>query len=494
MSGSETPTSPTAPISKAPPSPAPPISKAPASPGSPISKAPLSPTPPISKTPPSAFDADFGGARFSGPADFGNAAFSRRADFGNAAFSRRADFQSAAFKRNADFGSARFFGPALFRAQTFTNDAFFNGAKFEPGSAADFSLVTFERVVQFDDASFEGEADFNAVWGKRTFSLARARFKGVPNFIQAHFEEAPRLDNVVAEGRLLEPQEEAPEGEKLPRRKRLHRWLQGRSAPYRQAHYIRRRVTSGIAQGSALRDMPARWRALKRLAIEGHDTERELHFFSGEIRSQRFAEHWPLPWPVWKFKPWGGALGFLAGLLYQTFSNFGRSVVRPLFFWALCIAIFSVYFLGQNPDIAAARRQLNHQGFFRQVAVYSTVAWKAATGKLPAACVTKTLPTGDFEKDKENGFTGLAEPVRHWINPINEALSIAYHNAAIILDLSGDSAHRAFGCLYGVERYGGNPVAFVPRSVAIASGIQKLLSAIFIFLFGLAVRNMLKMK
>jgi len=45
-----------------------------------------------------------------------------------------------------------------------------------------------------------------------------------------------------------------------------------------------------------------------------------------------------------------------------------------------------------------------------------------------------------------------------------------------------------------VERYGGNPVAYVPRSVAIASGIQKLLSAIFIFLFILAVRNMLKVK
>jgi hypothetical protein len=55
-------------------------------------------------------------------------------------------------------------------------------------------------------------------------------------------------------------------------------------------------------------------------------------------------------------------------------------------------------------------------------------------------------------------------------------------------------AQAAFGCLYGVERYGGNPVAYVPRNVAIASGIQKLLSAIVIFLFGLAVRNMLKVK
>ncbi len=103
------------------------------------------------------------------------------------------------------------------------------------------------------------------------------------------------------------------------------------------------------------------------------------------------------------------------------------------------------------------------------------------------------MPT-DAEEKPNDRFTGLVEKVRASTNPVNEALSIAYHNAVIVLDSSGDSAHRAFGCLYGVERYGGNPVAYVPRNVAIASGIQKLLSAIFIFLFGLAVRNMLKVK
>ena len=46
---------------------------------------------------------------------------------------------------------------------------------------------------------------------------------------------------------------------------------------------------------SNLRNIPARWRALKRLAIQGHDTERELEFHARELRSQRFAEDWPLP-------------------------------------------------------------------------------------------------------------------------------------------------------------------------------------------------------
>ncbi len=54
--------------------------------------------------------------------------------------------------------------------------------------------------------------------------------------------------------------------------------------------------------------------------------------------------------------------------------------------------------------------------------------------------------------------------------------------------------HRTYGCLYGIERYGGNPVPFVPGFANDASGIQKVLSALYIFLFGLALRNMLKMK
>ena len=79
----------------------------------------------------------------------------------------------------------------------------------------------------FHNAQFKGEADFNAVAGKRAFSMAGARFQRVPDFIQAHFEEAPRLDNV---------QVEPPKGLEL------------------------------LAEEEA-RNLFARWRALKRLAI-----------------------------------------------------------------------------------------------------------------------------------------------------------------------------------------------------------------------------------
>ena len=39
----------------------------------------------------------------------------------------------------------------------------------------------------------------------------------------------------------------------------------------------------------------ARWRALKRLAIEACDTDRELEFNAQEICAERAASRWPMP-------------------------------------------------------------------------------------------------------------------------------------------------------------------------------------------------------
>ena len=91
-------------------------------------------------------------------------------------------------------------------------------------------------------------------------------------------------------------------------------------------------------------------------------------------------------------------------------------------------------------------------------------------------------------------WTGLAAPVRAQTDAPTESLHLAFRNASIFLDGGSDAAHRTFGCLYGIERYGDNPVAVVPSSVTFASMLQKAFSGLLIFLFGLAVRNMLRMK
>ena len=70
------------------------------------------------------------------------------------------------------------------------------------------------------------------------------------------------------------------------------------------------------------RDLSARWRALKRLAVQGHDHMHELEFFQNELKTRRWSTD----------RPWHAVFWF--GLFYGWLSDFGRSIVRPLFWWA----------------------------------------------------------------------------------------------------------------------------------------------------------------
>ncbi len=437
-------------------------------------------------------NAWFRSATFSSTAYFRSATFSGRADFESATFSGRADFESATFSRYADFRSATFSGNADFHGQKFTNDVFFNGATFE--GRADFALATFERVAQFNGARFLSEADFNAVWGRRTFSLADARFEVVPDFIQAHFEEAPRLDNVEAGWKQPELQAlDEEESEEATRRGRWHRRRLEANGRYRRVF-------------AADRSIPARWRALKRLAMQGQDTDRELEFHARELRSQRFAGDGPAPWPVLSGRAWGGFFRFWSGLAYGLFSDYGRSLARPFIASLLALIAAGAFYLSQTEAMQArlGLREASYLGGTVRTALHAPAnpvpcytpppapaeRWRKHWPWLRRGAKLAPAPASSGSR-----IDGLIEPFRGQTNARAEALHLAVRNASVVLGGSGGAAHRTFGCLYGVELYGGStPMAIVPDVVSTVSAAQKLFSAVMIFLFGLALRNMLKMK
>jgi hypothetical protein len=420
-----------------------------------------------------------------------------------ARFQDGAHFSGCHFKWMLDFAYAEFLGWTEFSGSYFEERTRFSGTIFE--TVADFSQCRFPKIreISFRRASFKqsayfrnayfrgGPTDFRGASAEHSFEMTGSKFDELPWFNQASFTEAPDLDRVeyptpsffsflaVWYKRLTWNQPERIEkGGRLTKRTNE---LDGPKP------FVRTSFEQGFDQFNAYLPKLSGYRAIRRLAIQGHDHENESKAFKGEVRSKRGTTD--LPWYP----------SFWFGILYDILSDFGRSILRPFLFWALCIVIFAIYFLGQSPEMTAKRRELHSGGFMGQAIAYTIVAFKA-TGQAPLpACISEEVETYNWPKrfsvdGSGTGFTGLVDQVRNQTNLVNEALSIAYHNAVIVLDSSGDSAHRAFGCLYGVERYGGNPVAYVPRNVAIASGIQKLLSAIFIFLFGLAVRNMLKVK
>jgi uncharacterized protein YjbI with pentapeptide repeats len=396
-------------------------------------------------------DCSFGEASFLMNASFTRAAF-RRASFQHATFSGRALFDIAIFEHTALFEHARFFGDTSFFRVQFLRNAAFDNALFH--SSVAFNSASFLGDAWFEGAVFKAPASFRAIRGEREFTMADAVFEGVPDFIQAHFSEAPRLDSLRVRGCVEKPH----------------------------------------------RDIPSSWRALQRLALQGHDTNRELEFHAREIRSERRVDDWPFPRNIRDPQDWAGVPRYYAGWVYQLSSDFGRSLVRPMTWWLITLVISAIFYLGQNDDVVAKRAQLEEEGH-TIIGAYVLAGYDAAMS--PPACFgserasdqdPKALPDHDPKEKPRQQRIGLVDEIAGKTNAAREAMQLAFRNGALGLDSSGDGAHRTYGCLYGFELFGKSRTAYVPNSVSIAASVQKILSAIFIFLFGLALRNMLKMK
>jgi hypothetical protein len=406
-----------------------------------------------------------------------------------------------------DFSGFEFPGDAWFGSASFSGDAWFERASFS--GPAYFALARFESYAGFMLARFDGAASFNAVRGDRAFTLADAHFEQVPDFIQAHFEEAPRLDHVTVAPRMIPAyppleKREGEDGKKIQPGKwevRLHGAGHLASLPLRFASGARRRVTRGLADGDDSRDIPARWRALKRLAIQAHDQDREHEFFAQEIRAARFVSDWPWPRPLLEVKGWLGFFRFLAGYAYGLTSNYGRSVLLPFLWWCGGVALAANFYFGEHRATVEAHPLPRPWGETVNLAAPVSF-WQAGRGRAQSPCFSTPAQRADEatpRKEKTPApaieVVGLSAHLRDQTGAAHEALQLALRDGFLILYGDADTAHRTYGCLYGVELYGGGtPVAIVPPQVGFWSAMHKLWSGIMIFLFGLALRNMLKMK
>ena len=402
--------------------------------------------------------AGFEGATFSAVAWFESATFSADAGFERATFSAGAWFQRATFSAGAWFERATFSAGAWFQGATFSAGAWFEGATFKGGTY--LNNVRFDGPVNLMQAKFLGaatldrsvfrrSASFEAIDSAAAFSLADATFHQVPNFIGATFKGTLRLDNVAT-----------------PRYRLTFGWTPDKNA---SAHF----------------------RELKRQAVEAQDRDRELEFFAQEIRTARFHSNLPIlpawektynnrrwqrqfAWmrlPSWVPRFWSWRFWF--GLAYGAFSNFGRSFLRPIIVWLALVAGFAVFYLGQHEGQHQARNKPDSTS--ARIGAYVTTA-RAAWAD-PPKCVA---PNG---------------PLVAKTDAVREALFLSASNALVVFSLSrGDTSRRTYGCLYGFEHSGAQAPPIVPYRVAVASTLQTLMSAILIFLFLLAVRNLLRLK
>jgi uncharacterized protein YjbI with pentapeptide repeats len=379
-------------------------------------------------------NADFLKATFSGIPGFWDARFSDEACFEGATFSSEAWFEGAKFEREALFEGATFSSEARFERATFSDDTIFYGATFEGDAGfgkatfsgkAEFEEVEFQGQATFSQAIFEGfanfsktifwkEANFVAIKDQSSFTLQEARFSVVPDFRQAHFEEAPQLDDV-------------------------------------RFNHSKPRLLRGQDTVNVKENVTARWRALKRIAVQAQDHESELIFLAEEIKSLRGVRDWPLPNPLMfrKDEPvcWPGGGRYWFGLLYQWFSDFGRSTFRPFLCWMIVTGLFALFYF----DYSAALNLSN--------------------GSKPPLSIG--VPICD---------------------PPIDALYLSIHNGLIISGLGhGEKLTQSYACLYGHS--GKNQLIPVMPNLVVLAGIgQTIVSAVLIFLFLLALRNYFRIK
>ena len=353
----------------------------------------------------------FGNSTFTKKANFSEARFKHYADFGHVTFLSDAKFDSTKFGNNVSIHFVAFEGKVSFQRATFSDRAVFWGVEFK--SQVDFMEATFFRFANFNKVKFEGDAEFlqcsfksavyfgdssfkkfasfKAIRGKSIFTLHNVKFSNVPDFTEAHFKEAPQFDDV----------ELKPEGFENS-----------------QAH-------------ESKPNLPSLWRALRRLAIQAHDYERELQFFKGEIIARRGTEDKRTHARYW------------FGLLYQILSDFGRSMGRPLLCLGFSLLLFAAIYAYQSPADW-------YQLFIE-----------------PASCIDGP---------------GDSRIVALGVSVIN-----AFPFAAIS---SSDLLNQFYACLYGIQESA--PV--IPYVVTFVSVIQFFVSAVLLFLFLLAVRNHFRIK
>ena len=422
--------------------------------------------------------AQFLGAEFGAGAHFWHTKFvGGGATFARARFHRGAAFSDAEFSGGeASFSGASFLGAvARFEGARFAKGAEFNAIydayidKERRGdlltefySTANFTGVEFGGATSFTDARFHKEAMFNLAQIKGGFSLANARFVRVPDSIGTTFNEPPRLDNA----RIVRCAAMTP--------------------PNRTLSWFRRHF---LLFWAADGDDHARFRKLRTMANQSKDHENELRFNADEIACRRF----------WVDKPAGrGMARFWFGWLYEKIANCGQSLIRPLLGWSAILLIFAMLYLSSLSGRAASELAMSRPLQAEVVKKWPThgalqlvAAFEMLGGTIPGTTCHWTYEEARTRVDKEDGKV-VREIRFQETTALAEAFVLSFRNA-LIFDRS-DVSRRMYGCLYGIQDKGGQDYPTVPPLVTALSTVQSFLSAVFIFLFGLGLRNMFRIK
>ncbi len=394
-------------------------------------------------------DAGFEEAKFGGYARFEGAKFGGYAGFGGAQFGGYARFEGVKFGGYARFEGAKFRGDAGFKEAKFGGDAGFEGAQFE--GIARFERAKFGGHAGFDGAKFGGHAGFDGAQFGGHAGFDEAQFEGATVFRSAIFSTSVGFDSINLSSKFdltYSIFRSVPSFQSSKNTEFIV--LSNSSFSLGQPLGIVGRIVYFLTGLRAMdEDTVSKIRYLRGVASKTHaiDVERDLNILE---RKAQIGVEWAglKQWPWRGFKQWCSHLltaisGSMLMMLYGATSRYGRSIVLP-FFW---LAVSTI-----------AYDRLYGWLYEKVRFIYSENAENISSSLLDFT-ITSMVPFGSnvrptYQAAVDNLF------------PIVQTLP----NGQILLE------------------------GRVPAIFQLVSLTQGVLTLVFVFLIGLALRNFFRMK
>ena len=414
---------------------------------------------------------EFSGYHFNREVSFRGAKFGSDTDsvsaFRNATFHDVANFTGAEFYGDlVSFEKATFSGGAFFNQSTFSaTDVYFGSTDFQRGaqfskskclgSSIHFSMSKFSGLTSFEGSTFTGDVyfneitfdggsvffgDLNAETSSLSFDSSIFTVRNSVSFSGSQFGEASfngtQFNNTVfcAAARFTD---ECSFANAVFERaigfagSSFHGVPDFNFASFRQPPDLSILQIPEPEKAPLYTPLAQRYRKLKQLAAQAGDHEQELKFFGYEMRSKLMRPETPFPH---KALIW----------FYQALSKFGQSTTRPvvaLLFVFACSLLLHIPFMHEHytdPDGEQVSR---------------------------LACKTPGLS----------------------ISPLDALIRERLHHTLFLLPTERSERLLVMQCVYGKDQV-------VPGTYRFLNAFHFSVSALLLFLFGLAVRNRLKVK
>jgi len=365
--------------------------------------------------------------------DFEGAIFSEDANFCKATFSGDPTFYKAIFSGDAIFYKATFSGGAIFNKATFSEDAYFGEATFS--GIVDFRGATFSGDAIFYKATFSEDATFyKAIFSEDAY-FGEATFSGIVNFPGATFSGDAYFERATFSGDAH------------------FQWAKFKSSPIFRGinsksllNFSNVKATNAVPIFEGIDyKVPPIIDGLSLPKPKNNKLTSDIDFYrqlkmiaiagANHEKEVEFFGYETQCKLYLDHTPWPSKA--LIGS-YLFFSDFGQSILRPI------LSLFFVFLVACS-------------------STHITVE----SGRGPIAC-ENAKNTGAFESKSDAA----------WSQSIDFILPI--------LKADRGTLRQRNQCLYGHDG--------VPRINRLINGAQQIVSLVFLFLAGLAIRNRFKIK